>query len=62
MSNLEEYHINELSAKLGEVAIDNNNRIEIRLIIDSIKNYAINRKDNYVTTQHVIEIELLFKG
>jgi len=41
MPSVKEEYINELSAKLEKVAINERDKIESRLIIDDIKNYVM---------------------
>jgi len=58
---LKEQFIAELKAKVGKVAKDETNKEETEIIIDNIKNYVMQKNNEYVTTQHVIGMEILFK-
>ena len=59
---MKEEYLNELKNKLSKVAKDDINKETAEMIVDDIKRYVYNKDQNYITTQHVIDIELLFKG
>ena len=54
--------MNDLKAKLDAVAIDEIDKAEIEMIIEDIKTYVMGAQNEYVTTQHAIGMELIFKG
>ena len=54
--------MNELRAKIGKVAKEDIDKETAEMIVSDIKRYVNKEDQHYVTTQHVIGIELLFKG
>ena len=51
-----------MKEKLDAVAIDEIDKVEIEMIIEDIKTYMMGVQNEYVTMQHAIGMELIFKG
>ena len=62
ISDLKEQYVNDLKAKLGAVVIDEIDEAEIEMIIEDIKTYVMGAPNEYIITQHIIGMELIFKG
>jgi hypothetical protein len=62
ISNLKDQYVSELKAKLEKETTNENDKVEIGMIVDDIRNYVMKEQNEYATTQHVIGMDLLFKG
>ena len=51
-----------MESKLGKVAKEETDREIIQLIIADINRYIRNEDQEYLTTQHIIGMQLIFKG
>jgi len=54
--------VSELKDKLEKETANENDKVEIGMIVDDIRNYVMKEQNEYTTTQHVIGMDLLFKG
>ena len=59
---MKEEYVNELRAKIDKVAKEDIDKEIAEMIVSDIKRYINEEDQHYVMTQHVIGMELLFKG
>ena len=59
---MKDEYLNELKSKMSKIAIHKNERELVELIMKDIKAYVHNKDAEFMTTQQLIGMDLLFKG
>lgn len=62
ITGMKDEYLNELKSKMSKIAIHENERELVELIMKDIKAYVHNEDAEFTTTQQLIGMDLLFKG